>query len=314
MICRAFFLALIFLAITVGASQADNPTTLADYRRAVAQSLDLVERAANESIAAQRAPLLKQAADLLGAIHVVATDTGEPLTVNNANLIADLNNAAPELDRVKNARARLQSLRAALDDLPRAANETDRAKLRDILNRPPFKTNAVENPLNQLLQQISAWLERLLGNAVTGVFNLRDVILLFGFILIAGILVYFMHGLAINLAPEAQAPTDDSAETPLTATSAFAHAQQFTKQGDYRSAVRQLYLATILLLDERGLLRYDRALTNREYLRAVAREPQVLAALQPIVETFDRTWYGFESISREDFEAYQKQVDAVRKL
>lgn len=314
MICRAFILALVLLVITGGGLRADNPPSLADYRSIVAQSLDLVERAANESVAAQRAPLLKQAADLLSTIHVVETGTGEPLTVNNDALIAELNNPALELDRVKNVRARLRALNAALDELPRTANETDRAKLRDILNRPPFKTNAVENPLNQFLRQISEWLDNLLGNVATGVFNLRDVILLLGFILIAGILVYFVRGLAINLAPEAQAPTEDSAETPLTATSAFAHAQQFANQGDYRSAVRQLYLATILQLDERGLLRYDRALTNREYLRAVAREPQVLAALQPVVETFDRTWYGFESISRADFEAYQKQVDAVRKL
>lgn len=57
--------------------------------------------------------------------------------------------------------------------------------------------------------------------------------------------------------------------------------------------MRYLYLAALLRLDERGQLRYNRALTNREYLDRVQDNPHLQAALPPIVETFDRVWYGY---------------------
>jgi hypothetical protein len=41
-----------------------------------------------------------------------------------------------------------------------------------------------------------------------------------------------------------------------------------SSEGDYRTAVRYLYLSLLLLLEEHGLLRYDRPLTDREYLQA----------------------------------------------
>jgi hypothetical protein len=100
----------------------------------------------------------------------------------------------------------------------------------------------------------------------------------------------------------------------LTSVEALNRAQQFANAGDYRTAVRQLYLATLLWLDEHGRLRYDHALTNREYLQAAASEPALVSSLRPVVETFDRIWYGFESVSPEEFNAYLEQVNEVRKL
>jgi hypothetical protein len=94
----------------------------------------------------------------------------------------------------------------------------------------------------------------------------------------------------------------------------LSEARQFANAGNYRDAVRELYLATLLMLDERGLLRYDRSLTNREYLDAIAGEPAVRAALEPIVNTFDRTWYGFQAMGQEEFERYRRQVEGVREL
>ena len=75
---------------------------------------------------------------------------------------------------------------------------------------------------------------------------------------------------------------------PLTADAALQRAQTFSAGGDYRTAVRYLYLSTLLLLEERGLFRYDRSLTNREYLRRVAHDPTLSAILQDVVEVFDR--------------------------
>lgn len=62
---------------------------------------------------------------------------------------------------------------------------------------------------------------------------------------------------------------------------------------DPRMAVRALYLASLSLLEEAGLIRYSRGTTNTEYLR------QARAARAPLAEPFgdltrgfDRAWYG----------------------
>src|SRR5438105_3325024 len=98
------------------------------------------------------------------------------------------------------------------------------------------------------------------------------------------------------------------------AVAGTASAQQLAGMGDYRTAMRQLYLSTLLWLDEHAYLRYDRSLTNREYLRALAKAPALRDALQPVVEAFDRVWYGFAPISAPEFERYRNQVDAIRNL
>ena len=77
--------------------------------------------------------------------------------------------------------------------------------------------------------------------------------------------------------------------------------------------MRYLYISALLWLDERDILRYDRALTNREYLERVRDNPALRARMAPIVETFDRVWYGHLPIDAESFAAYQQQIEALRR-
>jgi hypothetical protein len=69
-----------------------------------------------------------------------------------------------------------------------------------------------------------------------------------------------------------------------------------------------------LILDQRGKLKYDPTLTNREYLTQSSSDPTTTAALSPIVETFDRTWYGFEPLTRQEFDVFKQRVERVRDL
>jgi hypothetical protein len=310
---RALLFAALLISITAGVSSADDPTSLGDYGRAVSQALDLVERAA-AAPPAERAPLLTQAASALAPIRQVQLENGNRETVDNSDLVAELTAAAQNgeaLDRVKNVAARLQALRATLDQAPVAASAAERAKLRDLLARPPFKTDTSPNFLARFLDGMAEWVDRLLNGTVGGIINVRDWVILAGMLLMAGMLVFFVRSILHNLAPEAQLETQ--AGEALTLGQVLAQAQRFAQSGDYRSAVRDLYLAALLLLDEQGVLRYDRALTNREVLAAVAR-PEVRAALEPIVQTFDRTWYGFVPIGQEEFETYRRQVDTIREI
>jgi hypothetical protein len=106
------------------------------------------------------------------------------------------------------------------------------------------------------------------------------------------------------------AMTDD----PTTSDMARDRAAASEAASDYRNAVRYLYLSSLLMLDERGLIHYDRTLTNREHLRQVAEKAQVAEALRPVVNTFDDVWYGFAPINELLYQQFRQDVDRLRQL
>src|SRR5262249_55824162 len=123
-------------------------------------------------------------------------------------------------------------------------------------------------------------------------------------IFLAVLLVYALQSILADFAAEAVLASDaENAGEPLTADSALRRAQELSGGGDFRAAVRYLYLSTLLRLEEHGLLRYDRSLTNREYLKRVAHDPNLVAVLRDVVEVFDRVWYGYQPL---DATAYQR--------
>ena len=81
--------------------------------------------------------------------------------------------------------------------------------------------------------------------------------------------------------------------------------------GDYRAAVHELYLATLQHLDERGLLRFRPALTNREHLRHGRVAPALLAPLTTLVDGYDRAWYSGAACTADDWRRFRSLADAV---
>jgi hypothetical protein len=78
--------------------------------------------------------------------------------------------------------------------------------------------------------------------------------------------------------------------------------------------MRLLYLAALLHLDEVGMLRFDRALTNREVLASVAADAPLRRQLAPVVAQFDRVWYGHAPFGQAEFEAVAQQIRDLRAM
>ena len=126
--------------------------------------------------------------------------------------------------------------------------------------------------------------------------------------------VFVIRSLWGSVASEAEIdPSEEDGDELLTAESAMKKALELSTGGDYRLAVRYLYLSSLLLLEERGMLRYDRSKTNREYLRSVANNPEVAANLGELVNVFDRVWYGYQPIDQVTFERYTARVASLRR-
>jgi len=65
----------------------------------------------------------------------------------------------------------------------------------------------------------------------------------------------------------------------------------FMQIRDYRQAVRFLYLKTLRLLNERGLIRYQQESTNQEYWQQLRASPQG-APFRDLTMIYEKVWYG----------------------
>ncbi len=135
-------------------------------------------------------------------------------------------------------------------------------------------------------------------------------------LLLLGLVMVTIVGMIVVLTGRTFVPTSvasitSAEERNLSSAQSSQRAVEQAAAGNYRDAIRYLYLTTLILLDERGLLRFDHSLTNREYLQRLG-QSRLGTLLTPIVDTFDRTWYGHTLPTREEYERYASLVDEVK--
>ncbi|MEO6907594.1 MAG: DUF4129 domain-containing protein [Abditibacteriaceae bacterium] len=72
-------------------------------------------------------------------------------------------------------------------------------------------------------------------------------------------------------------------------------AARFANEGNYREALRYLYISMLMLMDARGVWHYDINRTNWEHIALLSRErnrPELVVPLQEMTRRFDRVRYG----------------------
>jgi hypothetical protein len=243
-------------------------------------------------------------------VSQVQLTRGGPVTVDNSELVSLLREGR---DRAA-LESRLAALNAALAEVPVSVNVADQARLAEILNRPPFAERAEPNPLLEFFRPLLEFFERLFTRTTRGIFETRDLFVLGGIVAVFAVLAYLVVHLRRSAVADQALAAEGAPDEAASSSEALVHAQRLANAGDYRSAARQLYLAALLYLDERGRVRYDRSLTNKEYLTIAGLDAPAVHALEPVVERFDRTWYGFEPMTAEDFEAFRRQIDELERV
>jgi len=237
--------------------------------------------------------------------------------IDSSYLATELRNTPPDLKHLEKS---LEALLQAHQEFPQKVfTQKDVGPLKQILARPEFQWNqgqAIELPgwLGNLLDAISKFLDRLTFALANLVYQGRILLMIGAAILLLLVLFYISRNLSRSLVQDAQLAAEGSeAEGILTSKGAIQRAQTLSTQGDYRNAIRYLYLSSLLVLDEQGLLRYDRSRTNREYLRSISSHPELANPLQDVIEVFDRVWYGFESVDEQTYQAYREHVEELRE-
>lgn len=236
------------------------------------------------------------------------------VVIDSTYLAAALRTDPPDLKRLGNL---LDALLEAHAQYPQEVfTVQDIEPLKEILARPEFQWSAPqEGPdwLQRILDAFFNFLERIAFGVQNTLYYGRVPLMIGAALLLILSLLYIYRNLSRNLVREAeQASQGSDDESLLTSKGALQRAQILSNQGDYRTAIRYLYLSSLLVLDERGLLRYDRSRTNREYLRSVSSKSQLATPLRDVIDVFDRVWYGFEPVDEQTYQSYLQHVDELR--
>lgn len=300
---HAILIAALAALLSAGAARA-QPLDLAGYLRLL--------RTAHAAAARGDRLGLEEVAPALAGVRSVALPDGGAAPADNRWLAGALDTPRPDLPAIA---ARLGAQIDALTPPAGPPAADAEARLRAILAGPPFgQGDAPREPgwLDRLLRWLGEQLGRIIGPvgraAVSSGGGMAWLLAIAGLLTVGLVLAVWARGLRGALAPAARIAAG-TAEADLSAAAAATRAAELARAGDYRGAARMLYLSSLLRLDERGRLRYERTLTNREYLDRLGHSPDLRERLRPVVETFDGVWYGGLPLDAEGYARYARQVE-----
>ncbi|MBM3473551.1 MAG: DUF4129 domain-containing protein [Armatimonadetes bacterium] len=192
-------------------------------------------------------------------------------------------------------------------------------ELRQILDQPDFKRamrGSEEDPraaMRRLLLRLQRLFARLGGLQQTnyGAFLVSVIVLS---VLLIGLLAHITYTITRALRSAGRARGGPAPPPPARAKSADElrrEAEALAARGEFREAIRSLYVALIRALQARGVLSRAASRTNWEYVRQLDTHPQVAAVLQPFTETFDAKWYGRRPASAEEMERCRAWFEAA---
>lgn len=296
-------------------AQGTQTVTQDEYWRRIDEIATLLQDAQPGAAA------VAEAADRLAALASVQLPDGHIVAVDHSDWVTTLRRQSVRPDDLDAVRTRLSALRRAQRDLssrsPKATLETW-SVLDQVLSRPefsqtthPVRRSAFQDMLDEWRRGIGRWLERIgaapgveYGLALAGVVMALSVL---AFVLRDG----WRQWIAERRGPDQGITVERRA---LSVSEAVKRAQALAAAGDYRYAMRFLYLSTLLWLDEHRLVRYDFALTNGEVLTQVVGQPGLHAALAPVVQGFERVWYGLAPLDGPGYAMFSRQVERVRQV
>jgi hypothetical protein len=218
---------------------------------------------------------------------------------------------------------------ATLEAAPPGKLASPRTAARDIKKSPLFRDPAERRTANwltrafeRLAMAIGELLRRLLGGmpavappqgGAIGSWLTYTVWALLGVAVLA--MVYFVaRFFALRAAYRRRlGGLMDEVEPDRTADEWLERAEELQGAGREREAVRCLYLACLVRLDEFGVARFIRSQTNWEHLGRIEASPKRPAALDvrgPTKE-FDRVWYGRRVRPTEDYEYFRAQYETL---
>jgi hypothetical protein len=137
--------------------------------------------------------------------------------------------------------------------------------------------------------------------------------ILLGLIVLAGIMAFVIYRLRGVAGSRRVRTPDEPATAGNDPDGEWELALAAAQQGDHREAIRRAFRSALLeVADRRAQL--NRAWTTREMLATLSADADLLAVVAPAAASFDKAWYGGETVGAADWEVARARCDAVRRV
>jgi len=230
---------------------------------------------------------------------------------------------------------RLRALDTRLAESANAAQvardkEAEKGRLNAILQRRDYNEQAAEDSaLARLRKRFKDWLNSLLpksspvGAGAASAFS--AIARLFVFALTAVVIIYVLWKYGARLLPRNRARKKAKSEARVvlgeqlapgqTPADLIEQAEALARAGDVRGAIRKAYIAVLVELGERRILRLAAHKTNRDYLSALrATRAALYGDMQPLTNNYERHWYGFAPATDADWHDFRSRCREAIKV
>ncbi len=224
-------------------------------------------------------------------------------------------------------RALQESVRGSQAQADDASDSSDpHTAIRQILQRSEYrekkedwltaKIKQIRNAIFDLIREIIERVRQAIfgsGGQLSWVFRVVVILVVAVFLVMAGRLTMrFRRG---KKKEGKRTILGEEIEEDVTAKDLAEAASVAARIGDFRTAIRKLYLSFLYELADRQLIELEANATNRDYLNKVSRFAPLLAPMRFMTERFDYVWYGMFPTSPEDYLAYQRSYEeALRSV
>lgn len=184
-------------------------------------------------------------------------------------------------------------------------NGQARQALNHILDSPEFANATIWDKIKAYINHHSAGSAQ--GSSLlseTDILHAKEAFFVLAGIIVLSYIIWRTLPVWKVMAGEARSKeVADSVSIQPTAVSLLTEADKKASNGDFRLALRDIYLSLLLEMDHRRIVTYAVATTNSEYLREIEGKAAGLkASFQAIVNLFEDKWYGLQACAREDFQ------------
>jgi hypothetical protein len=112
--------------------------------------------------------------------------------------------------------------------------------------------------------------------------------------------------------PEPEEPPEDLAGRDPAEL--WGQADELARRGDFLTAVRVLYLSVLALLNQAGLIRYEKTRTNGEYADHLRRKRAGLhGPFARLTGLFELKWYGERACGEADYRSCRGFAEELRQ-
>ena len=309
--------AVLILLLSAAVAAASD---LRDYQERLTEAAARIEETADDNEQVQST--IRYVKELVPKSEDVKTED-RIVKVDNSWLHRMLDEAASEVTARKRSQKladigqRLDSLAAQLEAADNLKSESKRAKERiaEILARPAFQTKP-EDPATRYIREVKQKVANFVIDLLRRIFGLvggsgsgaGSFFLFLIVVALGAAAIIAVRMLLQNRRPRARAKVrrvlgeeiDEGTTSGDLARAALATA----RTGDFRLAIRKLYISLLYELAERELIELEPDATNRDYLSKISRFGHLVAPMRYMTDRFDYIWYGMSNSSEDDFKEY----------